>query len=144
MSEAEAQPLSQPLVLYDGQCALCHATVRWLLAHDTQRVLRFAPLQGKTAAHLRDQGLALPQGLESVVLVTPSDDREAQVLVRSRAVLALCDLIGYRSFSVRLLRLLPRAATDAVYRVVAATRYRIFGRRACLLPPEAERDRFLS
>ncbi|MFR0656769.1 DCC1-like thiol-disulfide oxidoreductase family protein, partial [Pantoea sp. SIMBA_079] len=42
------------------------------------------------------------------------------------------------------LRVLPRGLRDAGYRLLARSRYRLFGRRAsCMLPPPAARDRFL-
>ena len=49
-------PLPAQLVLFDGVCGFCDLTVQWLLQHDRASVLRFAPLQGPTAAALRLRG----------------------------------------------------------------------------------------
>ncbi|MEZ6020031.1 MAG: DCC1-like thiol-disulfide oxidoreductase family protein [Planctomycetota bacterium] len=38
---------SPDLVLYDGECGLCHGAVRFLLAEDTTARFRLAPLQGR-------------------------------------------------------------------------------------------------
>ncbi len=38
------------MVFYDAVCGLCDRSVQFLLAHDRERVLHFAPLQGPTAA----------------------------------------------------------------------------------------------
>jgi predicted DCC family thiol-disulfide oxidoreductase YuxK len=44
--KAEASPESgQYVLLYDGECGLCQRTVGWLLRHDTQGRLLFAPLR---------------------------------------------------------------------------------------------------
>ena len=51
-------PSPQPLILYDGVCGLCHASVRWLMKRDRGR-LRYAPLQGETASALRARSSAV-------------------------------------------------------------------------------------
>ena len=54
------------------------------------------------------------------------------------------DAVGGVWRLVSWLRIVPAPLRDAVYRVVAANRYRWFGRfDACKLPPPAARDRFL-
>ena len=42
-----------PLVLYDGTCGLCAKAVRFILAHERDHDLVFAPLQGPTGALAR-------------------------------------------------------------------------------------------
>src|ERR1700690_2928126 len=71
-----------PVVLYDGTCGLCHRSVRWLLRHERDHALQFAPLQGATAAALRVRHPEIPQLVSTVVLV--EDDR---VYLRSKAFL---------------------------------------------------------
>src|SRR5512140_2976539 len=47
-----------PVLLFDGECGLCHRVVRLLLRLDREARLRFAPLQGPSAqAFLRTHGL---------------------------------------------------------------------------------------
>src|SRR5262249_3290450 len=43
-----ARSLAGVVVLFDGSCALCHGTVRFLLAEDTRHELTFAPIGGTT------------------------------------------------------------------------------------------------
>jgi predicted DCC family thiol-disulfide oxidoreductase YuxK len=131
-------PIEVPIILYDGQCGLCHRSVRWLLRRDGGR-LRYAPLQGPTAAELRRRFPAIPMTLESVVLVDGG-----HAWLRSRAFLHAARYLerpwrwGYA------LRWLPAALLDPLYRVIAHYRYRWFGHYdECRLPSEAERRRFL-
>ena len=77
----EAAPIPEPVVLYDGQCGLCHHTVKGLLKRDRGQ-LWYAPLQGETAARLRAQGVRVPHDLSTVALV---DD--GRVHVRSKVFL---------------------------------------------------------
>ena len=40
------------VVLFDGVCNLCNASVRFVIARDPERRFTFAPLQSATAARL--------------------------------------------------------------------------------------------
>lgn len=128
-----------PIVLYDGTCGLCHRSVRWLLAHERDAALRFAPLQGATADALRARHPAIPRALESVVLV--DGDR---VHLRSKAFLYAARHLRGPWRAAYTLRWLPGPVLDLGYRAIARVRYRIWGRAdACDLPAPAARARFL-
>ena len=127
------------LVLYDGTCGLCDRSVRWILDHDRDGVFTFAPLQGETAAALRATHPEIPEQLSTLVLVEPEGDGE-RVLFRSAAVLRILGVVGS---PWRHLGILPRPLLDLGYRMVAAIRYRVFGKRdACRVPSPEERARF--
>ncbi len=139
-----AAPGTDHLVLYDGDCPLCHRSVRWLLRIDRRRRLQFAPLQGVTAAAVIDRA-GLPDDLDSVLFVEhPGSDRE-RVFARSTGVLRALAAIGGGWRVVSWLRLVPRPLRDAVYDFVARRRNRWYGRLdGCPLPAPEERDRFLA
>jgi len=132
-------------VLFDGLCNLCDGWVRWLVTHDRRRALRYGPLQGESAAALRARHPELPSGDETVLLVEAPGTPAERVRWRSRAALAtLARLGGGWRLLATLLRLVPRAVADAVYRFVARRRIRWFGRRAaCRVPTAEERELFL-
>lgn len=131
------------LILFDGVCGLCDRSVRFLLARDRRRRLRFAPLSGETAARLLPQ-LNLPPGGDSLVFLRRSGATWVASL-RSAAVLeAAAALGGLWAALARLGRLVPRRLADALYDAVARRRYRWFGRRSnCRIPSPGEADRFL-
>src|ERR1043165_1394994 len=60
---------AKPIVLYDGTCGLCHKSVKWILRHEADHDIQFAPLQGPTAADLRTKHPEIPQNVDTVVLV---------------------------------------------------------------------------
>jgi len=128
-----------PIVLYDGTCGLCHRSVKWLLRHERGAELSFAPLQGTTAAALRLRHPRIPTDIDTVVLV---DGGRAHL--RSKAFLFAARYLrapwrwGYA------FRWMPAFVLDVAYRVIAALRYRIWGRvDACELPSPGQRARFL-
>jgi predicted DCC family thiol-disulfide oxidoreductase YuxK len=64
--------------------------------------------------------------------------------LRSDAVLEVVSSLGgiYRATAV--FWVIPRVLRDAVYRIVARSRYWVFGRSdSCRVPTPDERDRFL-
>jgi predicted DCC family thiol-disulfide oxidoreductase YuxK len=131
------------IVLFDGVCGFCDAAVRWLLRRDPEGRLRFAPLQGETAARLRARQPGIPEGLGTLVYVVESDGGE-RVYLRSEAVFRACAAISGSPRWVGILASLPRSLTDFGYRLIAGLRYRVFGRLdACRIPTPHERERML-
>ena len=130
--------LPGPVVLYDGECGLCHRSVRFLMARDGGR-LWYAPLQGETAAALRAEHPQIPATVESVVLVDGG-----RVFLRSKAFLYGARYLtrpwrwGYHA------RWLPALLLDLGYRLVARVRYRLWGKYdTCTRPTDDQRAHLL-
>ena len=139
MPDAPTLPTA-PLVLYDGTCGLCTKSVQFLLRHERDHDLVFAPLQGPTAALARQRYPVIPTSIDSVVYIS-----DGRAHVRSKALVYAARHLhapwrwGYA------MRWLPGFVLDLGYRVVAAVRYRIWGHAdACQLATPAQRARFLA
>jgi len=128
-------------VFYDGGCGLCHATVRFLLARDTDGSLfRFAPLFGETfnARVPTEERVSLP---DSLVIFTP----EGRRLLRASGVFhALKRIGGVWGLVGTLGGWLPSVVADWGYDRIAAVRHRLFKRPddACPVVPADLRGRF--
>ena len=128
-------------LFYDGHCALCHRAVKFVLRHDPAgAAFRFAPLQGPAfeAAVSAPQRAGLP---DSMVLRT----LDGRLLIKSDAWLhILRRLGGFWKMLGAVCSVVPRLIRDWCYDVIAAVRFRIFGRRDDLCPviPPALRNRF--
>ena len=132
------------IVLYDGTCGFCHASVQWLLTRDHHGVFAYAPLQGETAARLRARHPELPSDLDSVLLVEHVGQPNERVWWRSHAVFRCCSLLGGIWALPGVLRVLPLGLTDALYMAVARVRHRLApAPETCGLPTEDQRSRFL-
>jgi predicted DCC family thiol-disulfide oxidoreductase YuxK len=136
----EARSTTERL-FYDGSCALCHWAVRFVLARDAERgAFRFAPLESEAFRSIAppEQRASLP---DSLVLET-SDGR---LLTKSEAVAHVLGRLGapWRVVGT-LARAVPRPLCDALYDLVARTRYPLFGRKddACPVIPARLRSRF--
>lgn len=136
----------QPVLLYDGECGLCNACVRFLLRQDRNGRLRFAPLQSEPGQQfLRRQGLPT-EDFDTLVFVPDwNEQAPGGYLLRTDGVLAACSVAGGKAAWFAPLRVLPRGLRDRAYKLVARFRYRLFGEyRPTPLPdPEWER-RFLA
>ncbi len=130
--------LPGPVVLYDGECGLCHRAVKFLLARD-RRQLWYAPLQGETAAKLRAEHPEIPTTLESVVLVDGG-----RVHLRSKAFLYGARYLTRPWRWAYHFRWLPALLLDLAYRVIARIRYRVWGKfDTCTMPTTEQRAHLL-
>jgi predicted DCC family thiol-disulfide oxidoreductase YuxK len=142
----DAAPLSAKpsrLVLYDGHCGMCDATVQWFIAHDPGGKFHFAPLQGPTAAQVLERHPELPENLDSIVFVVQTPDGE-RVFWESRAFLLMCGELENFWRVLRWFMLIPAFISDPVYRFVARHRLKVFGSLdSCRIPSPAQAEHFL-
>jgi len=130
----------RPVILFDGVCNLCNATVQFVVARDPRGRFRFAALQSAAARQLLQRHDAAPADLGTVVLV----DGEHRY-TKSDAVLRVVRHLSGAWPVLSVLRLVPRPLRDAVYDWVARNRYDWFGRRrTCMVPTPELRTRFLA
>jgi predicted DCC family thiol-disulfide oxidoreductase YuxK len=145
MTEPErAEIEGRALLLYDGVCALCNGVVQFLLKHDRQEKLRYAPLQSTLGREVlgRFQVQSFPDG---VVLLTDALRPHERLYNRSDAVGGALRLLPapWRLLG-RLLLLVPKTLREFGYGIVARLRYRILGRYdTCPLPPLDQRRKLL-
>jgi len=121
--------MARPVLLFDGDCALCRAVVRRLRGADQAGRLHYAPLQSAPVqAWLQSQGLPT-EDFDSLVFV-PDWDHPArgEYLLRTDGALAAAAVVGGGWRLLTWLRVVPAAWRDVGYRLVARWRYRLFGR----------------
>ena len=131
-------------MLYDGVCALCNGTVRFLLARDQACRFRYAPLQSDFAREVLARHHRDSTALDTMLLVQRYGGPDERVLQKSQAVLELGRLLGPPWAAARVFGILPRALLDFKYDLVARLRYRLFGRyETCPLPKPEHRALFI-
>jgi predicted DCC family thiol-disulfide oxidoreductase YuxK len=152
MTEPTIQPDNPPLaghvlVVYDGQCALCSRTVRWLLSRDPHARLRFLAAESpRAAAFITRSGLIISPGTRpsSILAVRAAESPQERIFIRSDAIrTVLSQLPQPWPFAAAALGLVPRPLRDLVYQLIARLRHRL-GPRSCPAFTPAERQRFLA
>lgn len=132
------------LVLYDGVCGMCSALVRFFVKRDRHDRLRFAALQSALARGIVERHGGDPNTLSTLYLVENYGSEHERVRIRGKAALYCLREIGGAWHLLALLRFLPALLLDLGYRLVAANRYRLFGKKErCEIPSPEQREKFL-
>jgi len=135
--------MQSPLLLYDGTCGFCAASVQLVLRHDRRGTLRFAALQGITGQEILARHPELA-AVDSVVWVDDPGGPGEQLATRSGAALRTARYLGGAWHLMRLGWIVPRPIRDALYDLVARHRHKLpFRADACALPAPEVRERFL-
>jgi predicted DCC family thiol-disulfide oxidoreductase YuxK len=128
-----------PVILFDGVCNLCNGAVQFIIRRDKRNIFRFASLQSEAAKKLLSSVEMPPDRLDSIILI-----RNHQVYRESDAAVEIA-----REFSggwklLSWFRILPKFLRDAMYRLIARNRYRLFGKRdVCMIPSPELKSKFL-
>ena len=127
------------IVLFDGTCAFCEGSVKFIARRDPDGQFRFGASQSPQAAALLAQHGLTRDMARSIVLI-----EDGQVYLRSTASLRIARRLPFPWRLAGVLLWIPRPIRDAAYRVVAAIRHRVAGRsNACEVPPPEIRSRMI-
>ena len=140
------------VVLFDGVCNFCDASVNFVIERDPEGYFKFAPLQSEVGRDLaRQHGLqsetAETDGsagdlipIDSVILV-----EDGQAYTHSTAALRIARRLGGLWSLLYGLIVVPKPVRDFFYKLFAKYRYRFFGKKdQCMLPSPEVRARFLT
>ena len=138
-SDGAARGEPELLILFDGVCNFCNATVNFAIDRDPGERFRFAALQSELGQRLvREHNLS--SELPSSVLI-----ERGRAYTRSTGALRAAKYLRFPWSLASLLLLVPRFLRDAAYDWFAARRYRFFGQSdSCRVPTPELRRRFLS
>lgn len=127
------------IVLFDGDCLFCDASVQFIIKRDPYEHFYFTSLQSEKGQQLK-QRYGIPVDEDSVVLIEGK-----KFYTKSSAALRIAKKLDGLWHLLFLLILVPRPIRDGVYRYVAKNRYKWFGQKqdSCTLPSPEMRKRFL-
>lgn len=126
MNEHEAHPV----ILFDGLCNLCNASVQFVIKHDSKKIFRFASLQSSFGEKILKENQLPADTFNSFILFENN-----RIYTRSTAALLVAkNLSGFVKFLYSFI-IVPKFIRDIVYNLIAKNRYKWFGKReACWLP----------
>ena len=140
------------LVLFDGVCNFCDASVNFVIEHDRSGYFKFAPLQSSVGQEMaekfgfesavdsgsNEQGELIP--IDSVILV-----EDGNAYTHSTAALRIARRLGAPWSWLYLFHVVPAGIRDFFYKLFARYRYRFFGKKdVCMMPTMEVRERFLT
>jgi len=130
---------AHPIIVFDAKCVLCSANAQFVLKHDKRRIFRLASMQGDVGSSLYRKFDIDPSDPDTILVI--DGDR---VRRDSDAVLFIYEGLGWPWRMVSILRGIPRPIRDALYRLIARNRYRLFGQReVCWVPRREDLERIL-
>ena len=131
--------MSQPVILFDGVCNLCNATVRFVIKRDKHDKFKFASLQSDYAAQLFKKLDIDPTQFDSIVVY-----ENGNVSIKSTAALKIAkDLTGLWPL-LYVFMIVPPFLRNIVYDFIARNRYKWFGKQDyCEVPTPELSSRFL-
>ena len=131
-------PPAGAIILFDGTCAFCERSVRFIALRD-DGYFRFGASQNPEGQALLASFGTSREAARSLILI--EDD---QLFLRSTAVLRVAARLRAPWHHAAMFLAVPRPIRDAVYRLVAAIRHRIAGEsNACEIPPPEIRARLI-
>ena len=127
------------IVVFDGVCNFCNGAVNFIIKRDPDGVFAFTPMQSDLAGELMQKYDLPDAGVDTFFLI-----KNGQCFVFSSAALEITkDLTGFW-YLFNVFRLVPRPIRDAVYKLFARNRYKLFGRKdVCPVPSKEVRARFI-
>ena len=138
-SNQSGGPSNPPLLLFDGICNLCNASVQWIIKRDPREIFRFASLQSETGTAMLKKFNLPADSLDTVVLIDGD-----KCYTHADASLHIARLLGGPWRLLLVFSIVPRPLRNRVYNWIANNRYRWFGKKdQCWLPTPELRKRFV-
>ena len=127
------------ILLFDGVCNLCNATVQFVIKRDRANQFLFGSLQGSAGQEFMKK-FGLPTNeLNSFILV-----ENGKAYTESTSILRTLKHLGNGWNLLYGFIIVPKFIRDFVYKVIAKNRYKWFGRRdECMVPRPEWTEKFL-
>jgi predicted DCC family thiol-disulfide oxidoreductase YuxK len=133
-------PIGKKIILFDGLCNLCEASIQFVIKHDSADQFRFVALQSdlgqKIIAHI---GINTKH-IDSVILYRPG----IAYYYKSNAALEIAKSLGGLFHLGTVFRIIPTTLRNTLYDYVAKNRYSWYGKKqSCMIPTEELKSKFL-
>lgn len=128
-----------PIILFDGICNLCNASVQFILKQDKKKQFLLASLQSDAAKNILLQYKCKNNDLNSIIVIDKN-----KVHKKSSAILIIVKHLGMPWQIFNLMKVLPENWRDSLYDFVAERRYKWFGKKdTCLMMLPEYKNRFI-
>ena len=133
-------PKGKKIILFDGVCNLCEASVQFVIKYDKKDVFRFVALQSDLGKELIKLIGLDNKNIDSVVLYEPG----IAYYYKSIAALEIAKNLGGFFHLGTIFRLIPNELRNLIYDYVAKNRYQWYGKKeSCLIPTKEIQSKFL-
>ena len=133
-------PKNKQLILFDGVCNLCNASVLYVIKHDKGNRFMFAPLQSKIGQQVIGSFNVDTSNTDSILLYS----KQNGISTKSSAALRIAKHLGFPRNLMTVFFVVPPFLRNWVYDYVAKNRYKWYGKKeACMIPTPELSAKFL-
>ena len=131
---------NKSIILFDGVCNLCNASVNFVIKHDKKAQFLFASFQSDAAKEIMLHFNLKNLNLDSIVLIEGYKIHE-----NSTAILRITRHLNSGFKLLYFFIIIPKSVRDWLYSFIAKNRYKFFGKReSCMIPSLELKNRFLN
>lgn len=132
-------PNNYELILFDGVCNFCNASINFVIDHDPEKHFKFAALQSEIGQEILMKFDLNTKDFDSVILL-----KDNTLYQKSEAALEITKHLSGVWKYLSIFRILPASFLNFFYDIVAKNRYKIFGKTdSCRMPTPELKERFL-
>lgn len=136
----ENLPKNKKIILFDGVCNLCNASVQFVIKHDKKDIFRFVALQSDLGKEIIKHIGIDQKNIDSVILYEPG----VAYYYKSSAALEIAKYLGGFFNFATLFRIIPAFLRNPIYDYIAKNRYEWYGKNAsCMIPTPELKSKFL-
>ena len=133
-------PKDKKIILFDGVCNLCNASVQYVIDRDKKDVFRFAALQSDIGSKILRHIGADERYTDSIVLYEPG----VAYHYKSSAALEIAKELGGIFSISTVFKIIPDGIRNLNYDFVAKNRYKWYGKEEnCRIPTPELQAKFL-
>ena len=127
------------IILFDGVCNFCNASINFIIARDKKNKFKFAALQSDAGLELQKKFDLDPNDLKTFILVNGD-----KYYKKTTAALKVTKELKFPWNLSYIFIIIPPFFRNIAYNIIAKYRYKWFGKReVCRIPAPEERERFL-
>lgn len=133
-------PEGKKIILFDGVCNLCEASVQFVIKYDKKDTFRFVALQSELGKEIIKHIGLENKNIDSVILYEPG----VAYNYKSAAALEIAKNLGGFFHLGTVFKLIPTVLRNLIYDFVAKNRYQWYGKKEnCLVPTLELKSKFL-
>jgi predicted DCC family thiol-disulfide oxidoreductase YuxK len=126
------------IIVFDGVCNFCNRVVQIIIRHDPSAQIHFTAQQTEAGERLFRQ-YQFSTCANSVIFI-----KDGLVYEQSDAVIEIAKLLTGWPSVFKYTIIVPRFFRNYIYQLIAANRYRLFGKQVqCMVPKEEDKKRFI-
>ena len=133
-------PKNKKLILFDGVCNLCDASVQYIITIDQNDLFRYAALQSDIGQKVIEEFSINTDKTDSVLLYS----EENGISYKSTAALKIASKLGFPVNLMSVFLVVPTFIRNWVYDYIAKNRYKWYGKKdECMIPTPELKSKFL-